>query len=984
MKSKSFILLFLLLLLFPYATLNKVSSNPRQNSIILQSDIQSEIGDTSTNRNLIKAFNNLINQRWKEPLKANYVIKTLKEYNNRALISFFSFEERDEFCKNALRYNYNIEKIYSPIPAVTISYNNQQISDIDFSQYKIKYVYPIGSRSFSIPQNIDVDLGTAVELSDIREALEIDALHDLGYTGHGIRIGVLDSGMNFTQAPSLVGQRNYDDQKIISSFKAEGLAEDINDLSGHGTHISSILAGNGKFVIDGEVVQTNDYGIAPDAQLLNIKVLDKTGFGEDEWLIDGFALALDLNSDIISASLTSITFSKIGDPIEELIYTAGKQGVIVVASAGNYGPSGSSIGAPAVWDHVMSIGATQNLQDLALYTANGLNQNFSAGIDVLAPGNGIGGSSATDGTIRYVSGTSISAPIVSGIFAILMEAFPDLKPQNYEIAICETATDLNHPIVFQGNGLVNPYAAYEYLYLNQNDTLFTINPKRISPENYHYYECVEGKKTEFMVKVISSSDQLINTTITGDSQFIQVANQYQVYRGWNHIGFNITIPENTPIREISAIIEFDNLDGITCDLEIFIQTRYFGGSILFDVSLDNDTANQWFDSSTPYGIYHYMARRLKDRGFHYRYHLEGVLQASDLDDIDIIVISDPEYNLQTQHLDTIYDFVNNGGSLLFMLNSIRFIDASDVNTDPILSSNYTLCNEILSRFDAKVFNSLSIEYDPHEAFVTTNADMFNTDSFFHWGWPIAFNGSSTNTNNEVLATFTAEFNDEPTIFPAVLATKIGEGRVMIFSSSYPFTDLGLMSDTYEIVPQRAELDNSYKYLFALDAKNSQIVNDTFDWLISTHRPTIIADWLPARVLIREPIKLSFDILKNDGAPYLGNDTLSGTIIYVDQSFEHITFEKNGENVRVTPEQNYIRYEISLSFDEYGWHTVYIPLKIPDHTATDGRIDIFCDVALWDEITLIKNISTGVIIFIIATIVLVPLVRSRFVREEATN
>jgi len=972
MKSKPFILLFLLLLLFPYAALNKVNSNSSQNSFILPSNIQIQSEDSDTSVNLIKAFNNLVDLRWKEPLKAEYVIETLKEYDNRALISFFSFEERDSFCENARIYNVNIDKIYSPIPAITISYNNQKISEIDFSKYSIKYVYPIGSRSFSVPQNIDVDLGTAVELSDIRRALEIDTLHNLGYTGHGVRIGVLDSGMNFSQAPSLIGQLNYDEQKIISSFKAEGLAEDINDLSGHGTHISSILAGNGKFVIDGEVVQTDDYGIAPDAQLLNIKVLDKTGFGEDEWLIDGFALALDLDSDIISASLTSITFSEIGDPIEELMYAAGRQGVLVVASAGNYGPSGSSIGAPAVWDYVLSIGATQNLQDLALYTASGLNQNFSAGIDILAPGNGIGGSSASDGTVRYVSGTSVSAPIVSGILAVLMEAFPDLKPQNYEIAICETATDLEHPITFQGNGLVNPFAAYQYLNLNQNDTVFTINPKRISPENYHYYECVEGKTTEFMVKLISSDNQMINTSISGDTQFIQTANQYQVYKGWNHIAFNISIPEDTPIREISANILFDNLDGITCDLEISIQTRYFGGSILFDVSLDNDTANQWFDSSSPYGVYHHLARRLKDRGFHYSYHQEGILQASDLENVDILIISDPEYNLENQHLDTIYDFVNNGGSLLFMLNSIRFIDASDVNTDPILSSNYTLCNEILARFDARVFNSLSIEYEPHEAFVTTDGDMFNTDSFFHWGWPIAFNGSSTNNNNEILATFTAEYNEELTDFPAVLATVIGEGRVMIFSSSYPFTDLGLMSDTYESIPQRAELDNSYKYLFGLDSKNSQIVNDTLDWLIAAHRPSIIADWTPERVLIREQITLGFDILKNDETAYLENDTLQGTIIYADHSFEHIIYEKNAVNDR---------YEVYLTFEEYGWHTVYIPLKFINHTSTDGRIDIFCDVALWDELALIKTITSGVAIFIIATIVLVPLVRSRFVREE---
>ncbi len=971
MKSKPFILLFLLLFLFPYAALNKVHSNSSQNNLVLPSSMQIQ----PDGENLVKAFNNLVNQRWKEPLKEEYVIETLKEYNNRALVSFFGFEERDTFCQNALKYNIKIDKIYSPIPAVTISYNNQKISEVEFSEYNIKYVYPIGSRSFSVPQNIDVDLGTAVELSDIREALEIDALHDLGYTGHGIRIGVLDSGMNFTQAPSLVGQLNYDEQKIISSFKAEGLAEDINDLSGHGTHISSILAGNGKFVIDGEVVQTNDYGIAPDSQLLNIKVLDQTGFGEDEWLIDGFALALDLDSDIISASLTSITFAEIGDPIEELMYAAGRQGVLVVASAGNYGPSGSSIGAPAVWDYVLSIGATQNLQDLALYTASGLNQNFSAGIDVLAPGNGIGGSSATDGSVRYVSGTSISAPIVSGILAVLMEAFPDLKPQNYEIALCETATDVNHPIVFQGNGLVNPYAAYEYLNLNENDTVFTINPKRVSPENYYYYECVEGRTTEFMIKVISSDDQVINTTITGDSQFIQTASQYQVYRGWNHIGFNITIPEDTGVREINANIQFYNTNGITSDLEISIQTRYFGGSILFDVSMDNDTANQWFDTSSPYGVYQYLARRLKDRGFYYSFHEEGALQANDLEDIDILVIADPEYNLQTAHLDTIYDFVNNGGSLLFMLNSIRFIDASNVTTDPLLSSNYTLCNEILARFDARVFSGLSIDYDPYEAFVTSDGDMFNTDSFFHWGWPLNFDGSSTNTNNAVLATFTAEYNDVLTVFPAVLATKIGEGRVMIFSSSYPFTDLGLMSDTYEFVPRRAELDNSYKSLFALDSKNSQIVNDTFDWLISTNRPAILVDMNPSRVLIREQIRLDFEILKNDESTFLDNETLQGTIIYADHSFENIVYN------RVETSD---RYEVYLTFEEYGWHTIYIPLRFINHTSTDGRIDIFCDVALWDDIALIKTVSTGVIIFIIATIILVPLVRSRFVKEEVKN
>ncbi len=980
MKRKLFILLFFLLMIFPYSALFKATSWNYPLISMTPSNLQAQSEFILTNSKPEYAYNELVNSRWSEPLESKKVQEKLREYKSRALISFFSFEERDSFYNEVSNLGIDIEKKYNPIPAITISYNLENLIKIDFSHYQIKYVYPIGTKKYSIPQTIDIELGSRIELSDIRRALEIDALHDLNHTGYGVRIAVLDSGMNFSQAPSLVGLRNYDEQKIISSFKAEGMPEDINDLRGHGTGIASILSGNGKFIIDGRTVQTDDYGIAPDSQLLNIKVLDATGYGEDEWLIDGFALAIDLHSDIITASLTSITFAEIGDPMEELMYAAGRAGIIVVGSAGNYGPTSSSIGAPAIWDYVISVGATENLQDLAIYTSSGLNQNFSAGIDILAPGNSIGGSDASNGGYRYFSGTSVSAPIVSGILALLLQAYPNLKSHNYEVAIFETADDLNHPIVYQGCGLVNPVEALNFLSTHQNETVFTINPTRISPENLYFYECVEGKTTEFRIKIISSDDQLINTSISGDSQFLEIAEQFQVYRGWNHISFNISIPLNTPLREINAVVLFDNLANMICSLEISIQTRYFGGTILFDVSLDNDSASRWFDSSTPYGVYQYLARRLKDRGYHLSFNRENELQASDLNETNILIIADPEINPSTGYYDTVYNFVQGGGSLLFMINSIRFSDASDAETDPILSSNYILCNEILERFEASVGYQVPIDYIPYEATITSQAEMLDTDSFFFWGWPVTFNSSSTNVYNKVLATFTTAISGTEYNFNGVISTEIGQGRVMIFGSSYPFTDLGLLKDRYESTPQMIGLDSSFKSLFAIDSKNSQLVNDTFDWLVSKHRPQITIDWLPERILIREEINISFDILKEDGAPYLGNDTLNGAIIFANHTIKTIVFEKNGLNIRHTPEQDLVRYEISLSFDQYGWHSIYIPLKLDDHTPTDGRIDVFCDVALWDELALIKNISSGIAIFIIIAIVLIPLIRPRFMKE----
>ncbi|MCK4896607.1 MAG: S8/S53 family peptidase, partial [Candidatus Heimdallarchaeota archaeon] len=528
--------------------------------------------------------------------------------------------------------------------------------------------------------------------------------------------------------------------------------EDINDLSGHGTHIVSVLAGNGKYTSGQGVVQTYNYGIAPDASIVNIKVLDKNGFGEDAWLIDGFSYAILRDVDIISASLTSVTFASIGDPIEELMYEAGRRGIPVIASAGNYGPSGNSAGAPALWDYVISVGAASDLNNLAVYTSRGLNMNFSAGVDIIAPGNSIGGSDASNGGIRYVSGTSVSAPIVAGVIALLMEAFPDSSSHVYETALFETANDIFAPIIAQGNGIISPYEAYQYIIERQELDVFSINPRRISPENTYFYECVEGTTTEFKIKLISSSDQTIYVNVPRHSSNIQIADYFDVTAGWNHISFNISLPLTQRITNIISSIEFSNDDDITSKMNIQIQTRIYGGNVLFDISHENSTDNKWFDASTPFGAHSFTSRVLKSRGFHVSYQKEGSLS---LNTTDILVISDPELNYTTDELNTIYDFISSGGSLLFLINSHRFVEVDNVEDDPILSSNYYACNQILELFNASVGHTVPIDYVPYYGNIQSDIDFISTDSFLFWGWPLIFT-SDENPENKVVATFNAE------------------------------------------------------------------------------------------------------------------------------------------------------------------------------------------------------------------------------------
>ncbi len=974
MKNKPAVL-FLFFLLIPFALISSISAQNQVNNNLIPEIYSNFIDNGEDSLGFVRS-SDLIDSYWKKPMKVEEVLDKLEECMSRALFSFFSHEERDQFYEDLSDTDIQVSRIYKAIPAISIEYLEDALTNIDFESYKIKYIYPLGSYSYYAPQNIDIDLISPVELSDLREALEIDALHDMGYTGYGVTVAVLDSGMNAVEdeVPSLYKLKNYDELKIVGNVQPSAaiMNEDIDDLSGHGTHIASILAGNGNFTINGVVVNTTDYGVAPDAKLYNVKVLDRTGFGEDQWLIDGFDEALHpsipgVEVDIISASLTSITFNAMSDPILDLVAEANNLGVLVVASGGNYGPSGSSIGAPAISDFVISVGATQSLDDLALYTSKGLNLNFSSGIDILAPGNGVGGADSITGGKDYRSGTSVSAPIVSGVLALLLEAIPDLDSHHkYEAALLETAIDLNKPIVSQGNGLIDPLEAYSYLDLNKDLDMFSLNPNRISPENLYYYACVEGENTQYRAKIVSSSNQNLTVSIYSTSNFFKFPSTIEVVEGWNHFDFNISIPLGTKLQNVDATIIFENADEIEIRMNINIQTRYFGGKVLFDVSHDNDTGVNSFDGSSPIGTHIYLSRRLKDKGFQVLTHTKG---SYDFSDIDILVISDPELGYSSEELTAIADFVQDGGSLLFLVNSIRLIDSGFIEEEPIISSNYTVCEQVLEMFDVVVFDGMPIDYVPYIAEVTNQANMLSVDEFFFWGWPVVFSQDSTNENNMVLAEIETKQWTVP--LSVALTTDIGDGRVMVFGSGYPFTDLGLVFDSFENSPGRANLTTSYKDFFSLDDMNNQLVNDSFDWLISKNRPKLSVQFIPEKFYTKDQFTLQIAVQKKDNAPYFAqDDKIEGTIVYPDHSYIHFSL-----SLIQHPELSIYAADLILPY--YGQYRIFVPLKLQDHTSTDGRIEIFGNVPLWKYVPLIRNVAAGTTAFIIIAVVLIPTLRIRF-------
>lgn len=152
-----------------------------------------------------------------------------------------------------------------------------------------------------------------------------------GYTGKGVRIAVLDTGADDTH-PDLKGQ-------ILASKNFSG-APDTKDHFGHGTHVSSIAAGTGaksggKFK-----------GVAPDAKLLEGKVLDDDGFGDDSGILVGMEWAVAQGADVINLSLGGTDTPGI-DPLEAAVdKLSADSGVLFAIAAGNEGDGATARSAP--------------------------------------------------------------------------------------------------------------------------------------------------------------------------------------------------------------------------------------------------------------------------------------------------------------------------------------------------------------------------------------------------------------------------------------------------------------------------------------------------------------------------------------------------------------------------------------------------------------------------------------------------------------
>ncbi|WP_172194392.1 S8 family peptidase [Saccharibacillus qingshengii] len=245
-------------------------------------------------------------------------------------------------------------------------------------------------------------------------AIDTSAARKAGYTGAGIKIAILDTGISSRSGLAIAGG--------ISTVEGVSSYEDDN---GHGTFVAGIIGAKNKAYS----------GIAPDASLYAVKVMDKAGNGSVESLAAGLEWAIGQQMDVINLSLS---FPQQSDTVQRLLDQAADAGITVIVAAGNSGlpdGSGDTLAFPAKSSETITVAAVDSGLNRAGFSGTG------SGVDLAAPGVGIV-SLSMSGKYKIGEGTSAAAPFVSGMVAVLKQAYPDLGEDQILEALQQSAQDL--------------------------------------------------------------------------------------------------------------------------------------------------------------------------------------------------------------------------------------------------------------------------------------------------------------------------------------------------------------------------------------------------------------------------------------------------------------------------------------------------------------------------------------------------------------
>lgn len=281
-------------------------------------------------------------------------------------------------------------------------------------------------------------------MNRVKKLIHTDYAYKIGLTGKNITIAIMDTGI----APHI----DFGD-RIVGFHDLYQHRVGIYDDNGHGTHVSGIIAGNGTMSMKN--AGGLDYsGIAPEANLVILKVLDEKGNGNTARVLEGIAWILK-NKDVYHIKLLNISVGMLpsagAKEQQELLAAVDevwRQGIMVVAAAGNNGPKNNTVTIPGISRKILTVGSCDDtgiddtrkgIQLKSGYSSEGPTECCIIKPEILAPGTNITSCSKDGKSYQVKSGTSMATPVVTGALALAFQKYPTLSPAEMKLRIYERA-----------------------------------------------------------------------------------------------------------------------------------------------------------------------------------------------------------------------------------------------------------------------------------------------------------------------------------------------------------------------------------------------------------------------------------------------------------------------------------------------------------------------------------------------------------------
>ena len=322
--------------------------------------------------------------------------------------------------------------------------------------------------------------------------VKADDVWDLGYTGEGVMVAVIDTGVNFNHIDLADHLWDGGEEYPNHGYNTIENSHDVSDGFGHGTHCAGVVCGDG--------TSGTQTGIAPNATLMCIKVMDDSGYGSATSISAGMEFAIEHGADVLNMSL-GIPFASaaVREMLREACVNALQCGIAAAVAVGNDGqlqisfpvPNNVRVpgGCPPPWIHpdqesnagglscCIAVGAVDFNNVRAPFSSYGpftwqetsyADYPYEPGMglirpDISAPGVGIISANPNNNNGHVsMDGTSQAAPCVAGVIALMLEKNPELTPAEISMILETTAVKIeDNKNNYTGSGCIDALAAIQ-------------------------------------------------------------------------------------------------------------------------------------------------------------------------------------------------------------------------------------------------------------------------------------------------------------------------------------------------------------------------------------------------------------------------------------------------------------------------------------------------------------------------------------------